>query len=44
MSFVHTGSLFSVAFEWWNDDIPDLSHTHAQQALIHAFDHPTLTH
>lgn len=39
-----TGSLFSVAFEGWDEDISDLSDTHAQKALIHALDQPTLTH
>lgn len=39
-----TWSLFSVGFERRDDDFSDLSHTHAQQALIHALDHPTLTY
>lgn len=39
-----TGSFFSVGFEGWDEDISDLSHTHAQQALIHALDQPTLAH
>lgn len=39
-----TWSFFSIGFEGWDDDISDLSHTHSQQALIHALDQPTLAH
>lgn len=33
----------SVCQEGWDDDDPSLSHTHAQETLIHAFDDVTLT-
>lgn len=39
-----TWAFFSVGFEGWDDDIPDLTHTHAQKALIHALYQPALTH
>ena len=39
-----TQSLLSVAFEGGDDDGADLSHTHAQKALIQALDQPALPH
>lgn len=39
-----TWALFAVGFERWDEDIPDLAHTHPQQALIHALYQPALTH
>lgn len=43
-SLLRTRSLLSVRFERRDGDVPDLSHAHAQQALIHAFDQPTFAH
>lgn len=39
-----TWAFFAVGFEGWDDDIADLAHAHAQQALIHALDQPALPH
>ena len=39
-----TQSLLSVAFEGGDDDGADLSHTHAQKALVQALDQPALAH
>lgn len=41
---IFTWAFFAVGLEGWDDDVPDLPHTHPQQALIHALYQPALTH
>lgn len=42
--FALTWSLFSVGLKRWDDNVSDLSHAHAQQALVQALDQPALTY
>lgn len=39
-----TRAFFAVGLEGWDDDVPDLPHTHPQQALVQALYQPALTH